>query len=173
MLRPKARQSWPGRRISANSPDCTEGGGKPMGRRDRTDTRSRPQPSRKPPVDEEEQLRLARASKAAGAPAAPRVIELPETMIVRDLARALRVNPIDVIKELMSNGIVAGINQTIDYETAAIVAGEMGFQTQPIRVEEPEADQKAERVGRTLWQTLLQEESPESVKPRPPVVTVL
>ncbi|NLF12966.1 MAG: translation initiation factor IF-2 [Anaerolineaceae bacterium] len=144
-----------------------------MGRRDRTDTRSRPQPSRKPPVDEEEQLRLARASKAAGAPAAPRVIELPETMIVRDLARALRVNPIDVIKELMSNGIVAGINQTIDYETAAIVAGEMGFQTQPIRVEEPEADQKVERAGKTLWQTLLQEESPENVEPRPPVVTVL
>ena len=144
-----------------------------MGRRDRTDTRSRPQPSRKPPVDEEEQLRLARASKATGAPAAPRVIELPETMIVRDLARALRVNPIDVIKELMSNGIVAGINQTIDYETAAIVAGEMGFQTQPIRVEEPEADQKVERAGKTLWQTLLQEESPENVEPRPPVVTVL
>lgn len=144
-----------------------------MGRRDRTDTRSRPQPSRKPPVDEEEQLRLARASKATGAPAAPRVIELPETMIVRDLARALRVNPIDVIKELMSNGIVAGINQTIDYETAAIVAGEMGFQTQPIRVEEPEADQKVERAGRTLWQTLVQEESPENVEPRPPVVTVL
>jgi len=144
-----------------------------MGRRDRTDTRSRPQPSRKPPVDEEEQLRLARASKATGAPAAPRVIELPETMIVRDLARALRVNPIDVIKELMSNGIVAGINQTIDYETAAIVAGEMGFQTQPIRVEEPEADQKVERAGKTLWQTLVQEESPENVEPRPPVVTVL
>ncbi|MDX9832098.1 MAG: translation initiation factor IF-2, partial [Anaerolineae bacterium] len=117
--------------------------------------------------------RLARASKATGAPAAPRVIELPETMIVRDLARALRVNPIDVIKELMSNGIVAGINQTIDYETAAIVAGEMGFQTQPIRVEEPEADQKVERAGKTLWQTLLQEESPENVEPRPPVVTVL
>lgn len=144
-----------------------------MGRRDRTDTRSRPQPSRKPPVDEEEQLRLARASKATGAPAAPRVIELPETMIVRDLARALRVNPIDVIKELMANGIVAGINQTIDYETAAIVAGEMGFQTQPIRVEEPEADQKVERAGKTLWQTLLEQESPANVEPRPPVVTVL
>jgi translation initiation factor IF-2 len=118
-------------------------------------------------------LRLARASKAASAPPAPKVIELPETMIVRDLARALRVNPIDVIKYLMSNGIVAGINQTIDYETAAIVAGEMGFQTQPIRVEEPEVEQKPERTGRTLWQTLGQEEAPENVKPRPPVVTVL
>jgi translation initiation factor IF-2 len=144
-----------------------------MGRRDRTDTRSRPQPSRKPPVDEEEQLRLARAGKTPTSPPASRVIELPETMIVRDLARALRVNPIDVIKELMSNGIVAGINQTIDYETAAIVAGEMGFQTQPIRVEEPETEQKQERAGRTLWQTLVKQEAAENVRPRPPVVTVL
>ena len=40
----------------------------------------------------------------------------------------MEVSPIDVIKELMSNGIMANINQDIDFDTAAIVAGEMGFE---------------------------------------------
>jgi len=103
----------------------------------------------------------------------PRVIDLPDAMTVRDLARALRVNPIDIIKELMANGIVASINQTIDYDTAEIVAGELGFETRPLQVEEPEPEEEPEdRVG-TLWQKLLRSEQEENLKPRPPVVTVL
>jgi translation initiation factor IF-2 len=102
------------------------------------------------------------------------MIELPDTMTVRDLARALRVNPIDVIKELMANGIVASINQTIDYETAEIVASELGFETQPVRIEESEAEaEEGEREVETLWHRLIKEEAPEALKPRPPVVTVL
>jgi translation initiation factor IF-2 len=113
-------------------------------------------------------------SQAGGPPPVPRVIELPDTMAVRDLARALRVNPIDVIKELMANGIVASINQTIDYETAQIVASELGFETQPIRAEEPEAEaEEGARAVETLWHRLIKEEDPEDLKPRPPVVTVL
>ena len=94
-------------------------------------------------------------------------------MTVRELARALRVNPIDIIKELMANGIVVAINQTIDYDTAEIVAGELGFETQPIRAEEPEAEEGGEAPAGTLWQRLAAEEAPENLQPRPPVVTVL
>ena len=94
-------------------------------------------------------------------------------MTVRDLARALRISPIDVIKELMANGIVAGINQTIDYDTAEIVAGELGFETQPIQVEKPEEKEEPEALAKTLWQKLAVSEPPEKLKPRPPVVTVL
>jgi translation initiation factor IF-2 len=101
------------------------------------------------------------------------VIELPDAMTVRDLARALRVNPIDVIKELMSNGIVAGINQTIDYETAEIVASELGFETRPVQFEEPDVDEEGEVGAETLWQQLLQAEPSDKLQPRPPVVTVL
>jgi len=101
------------------------------------------------------------------------VIELPDAMTVRDLARALRVNPIDVIKELMANGIVASINQTIDYDTAEIVASELGFETKPLQPEEPEAREEVEDKGETLRARLLQREAPEDLKPRPPVVTVL
>ncbi len=106
-------------------------------------------------------------------PALPRVIELPDVMTVRDLARALRVNPIDVIKELMANGIVASINQTIDYETAEIVARELGFETRPLQLEAPEPDEEAEERAKTLRQKLIEAEAPEDLQSRPPVVTVL
>lgn len=110
----------------------------------------------------------------AGTAAAPITIELPEEMTVRDLARALRTNPIEVIKELMANGVVASINQTIDYETAEIVAGELGFQTIPIQIDEPEEEaEEALPTFQTLWQQLAETESSEELEPRPPVVTVL
>jgi translation initiation factor IF-2 len=94
-------------------------------------------------------------------------------MTVRDLARALRMSPIDVIKELMANGIVASINQMIDYETAEIVASELGFQTKPVQQERrEEVQEEPERFG-TLWRRLQETEPREKLKSRPPVVTVL
>jgi translation initiation factor IF-2 len=117
--------------------------------------------------------RPARPEPAPSAPPRPRVIELPDALSVRELARALRVNPIDVIKTLMANGIVASINQTIDYDTAEIVAGELGFETAPIQKEEAEPEEQQEPEFRTLWQHFSETEPPEKLKPRPPVVTVL
>ncbi|MGD9317139.1 MAG: translation initiation factor IF-2, partial [Anaerolineae bacterium] len=133
-----------------------------MGQRNTSGVRTRTQPSTRTPSD-----------GASSPPPLPRVIELPDTMTVRDLARALRVNPIDVIKELMSNGIVAGINQSIDYDTAEIVASELGFETRPFQPEVPEVDEAGEEPGETLWHRLLQTEPPDKLQPRPPVVTVL
>jgi translation initiation factor IF-2 len=104
----------------------------------------------------------------------PKVIELPESLTVRDLARSLRVNPIDVIKELMSNGIVASINQTIDYDTAEIVAAELGFDTKPLKPQVSEEEEEEQEGGfQTLWQRLMKSEDPKKLEPRPPVVTVL
>ena len=54
-------------------------------------------------------------------------IELPVSITVRDLAQRMAASPIQVIKILMSNGVMANINQQIDFDTAAIVAAEMGF----------------------------------------------
>ena len=55
------------------------------------------------------------------------LIEIPAFVTVRELATMMGVSPINVIKELMANGLMANINQQIDFETAAIVAGEMGY----------------------------------------------
>ena len=51
-----------------------------------------------------------------------KIIELPASITVRELGMLINVSPIDIIKVLMANGVMANINQQIDYDTAAIVA---------------------------------------------------
>ncbi len=101
-----------------------------------------------------------------------RVIEIPARLTVRELAQLMNVSPIDVIKRLMYDGIIATINQTIDYETAAIVASEMGFEPREEAV--AIAEEEAALTGPTpLWERLYAQEDPAKLRPRPPVVTVL
>jgi translation initiation factor IF-2 len=103
-----------------------------------------------------------------------RVIELPEELTVRDLAKALRTSPIEIIKALMANGIVASINQMIDYETAEIIARVLGLETALIQAEGLAADMETEERGfESLWKRLARGASPADMRPRPPVVTVL
>ena len=112
------------------------------------------------------------ATKEAVAPVS--ALELPETITVRELAHMMRRSPIEIIKVLMNYGIMASINQTIDFDTAAIVGEEMGIQIKPIAppvVEEPQAAEPA--APKTLRQRLLEGESPTDLVPRPPIVTVL
>ncbi|HEY67295.1 MAG TPA: translation initiation factor IF-2 [Thermoflexia bacterium] len=100
-----------------------------------------------------------------------RVVEIPDFLTVRQLAELMDVSPIVVIKELMNAGVMANINQQIDYETAAIVAQEMGFEP---REETPAIPEEVTEEGPTLlWERLYAGEDPAKLKPRPPVVTVL
>ncbi len=101
------------------------------------------------------------------------LIELPAFITVRELAAVMEVSPIDVIKELMSNGIMANINQDIDFDTAAIVAGEMGFEV----VSQAEAAAAVEEVidekDLLAWRRVLAKEDAANLQTRPPVVTML
>ena len=96
--------------------------------------------------------------------AQPRSLVLPETMTVQYLAEVLAQSPIDVIKQLMRNGIMAGMNQVIDYQVATLVTTAFGVRTamaqQPTPAARPVA--VAER----------DEDDPNLIA-RPPVVTVL
>jgi len=71
----------------------------------------------------------------------------------------------------MNNGIMANINQQLDYETAAIVAEEMGFEAQPEAP--PAAVEEVEIIPTPLKERLYEGEAPENLRPRPPVVTML
>lgn len=96
-------------------------------------------------------------------------ITIPEVITVRDLADLLEETPINVIKSLMGNGVLASINQQIDFDTAAIIAAEFGYEAkQPYAELEEEAETEL-----SAWQILLANENPEDLKSRPPVVTVL
>jgi translation initiation factor IF-2 len=102
------------------------------------------------------------------------IIEIPAFVTVRELATIMDASPINVIKELMSNGIMANINQQIDYDTAAIVASEMGFEPVPFREALAEGEEEVERAGAQLvWRQILAEEAEADLQPRPPVITML
>lgn len=96
-------------------------------------------------------------------------IELPGSIVVRDLAQKIGKSPIDLIKKLMSNGVMATINQSVDFDTAAIVVGEYGFEAVPEVVEET----VVETGEIPLWRQMIADEDKSKLKPRPPVVTIL
>ncbi|MDX1436185.1 MAG: translation initiation factor IF-2 [Anaerolineales bacterium] len=98
------------------------------------------------------------------------VIELPASLTVRELADSIDSSPIEVIKVLMGNGVMANINQQIDFDTAAIVAAEMGYEANMLAPETPEAEEVGEIP---FWRQLIADEDPEKLTPRPPVVTIL
>lgn len=88
------------------------------------------------------------------------VISLPSVVSVKELAELVDRPVTAVIAELMKNGVMATINEDIDYETAAIIAGDLGVEVTRAEeaADEPEAPQT--------------EADPDAI-PRPPVVTVL
>jgi len=89
-------------------------------------------------------------------------ILLPESITVKELAEAMKKTAAEVMKKLMSYGVMAAINQQIDYDTAALVAEEFGI--------------TAERLVEVNEEEILFDESedkPEDLKPRPPVVVVM
>ena len=98
------------------------------------------------------------------------VIELPATIVVRELALKIEASPIEVIKILMSNGVMASINQQIDFDTAAIVAAEMGYEA---TLEVPEQTVEEDKGEIPLWRKLIADEDPSKLLPRPAVVTIL
>ncbi|HQM66060.1 MAG TPA: translation initiation factor IF-2, partial [Anaerolineaceae bacterium] len=91
-------------------------------------------------------------------------------MSVRELANELDTSAVQVIKILMSNGVMASINQQIDFDTAAVVATELGYTPQVQQEEEV----KEEETGEVpLWRRVILEEDPAKLVNRPPVITIL
>jgi translation initiation factor IF-2 len=96
-------------------------------------------------------------------------IELPASIVIRDLAQKIEKSPIDLIKKLMSNGVMATINQAVDFDTAAIVVAEYGFEAVPEVIEEAVVE-----TGEVpLWRRMIAGEDEARLANRPPVITIL
>ncbi|MFP4207085.1 MAG: translation initiation factor IF-2 [Wenzhouxiangella sp.] len=97
-------------------------------------------------------------------PVAPvkREVEIPETITVGDLAKLMAVKAGEVIKTLMGMGSMVTINQSLDQDTAILVAEEMGHEARPAE-------------ARDIEQELVAEEADDGMAEvaRPPVVTVM
>ena len=88
-------------------------------------------------------------------------VELPPSITVRQLADILKVEPIKVIKQLMRKGIMANVNQSIDFDTASTTAADFGYNAKSAkeRRASPSRKEKGKRKGK--------------LSVRPPVVTVM
>jgi translation initiation factor IF-2 len=98
-------------------------------------------------------------------------LEIPASISVRDLAQRMDVSPIQIIKSLMGNGVMASINQQVDFDTAAIVAADMGFEAALESVQVVEEEKENGEIP--LWRQLIADEDDSNLVNRPPVVTIL
>jgi translation initiation factor IF-2 len=98
------------------------------------------------------------------------VIDLPRSISVRQLADILNIDAIGIIKQLMRNGIMANINQVIDFETASSVVASFGYKAHLTPIKDQllaSAAEESKRLKRKYGK-----DSADLV-PRPPVVTVM
>ena len=100
----------------------------------------------------------------------PKTIALPAFIAVRDLAQKIDVSAINIIRKLMENGTMVTINQAIDFDTAAIVASEMGYEAV---LESQEAPVEKDLGEVPMWRQMIADEEEKTLSPRPPVVTIL
>ena len=88
-------------------------------------------------------------------------IELSGPLTVKELAEKMGREVSEIIKKLMLLGVMASINQEVDVDTATIVAEEFGVTVTEVEPEEDPTD------------IIEIEDAPETLKPRPPVVTIM
>ena len=94
-------------------------------------------------------------------------VAIPRVLTVKELGDLLGLSPVEVIKDLMKNGVMATINQNIDFDTAAIVAHDLGFEPEQAK------SQGEEEAASAAESDAAEQEDESALQPRPPVVTVL
>ncbi|GIK97535.1 MAG: translation initiation factor IF-2 [Alphaproteobacteria bacterium] len=90
-----------------------------------------------------------------------RDVVIPETITVQELANRMAARGADVIKVLMKMGIMANINQSLDADTAELVAGEFGHRVRRVSAADIEIGLEGDV------------DDPATLRPRPPVVTIM
>ncbi len=89
-------------------------------------------------------------------------VQIPDEIVVGELATRLKVTASEVIKKLFGLGVMANINETIDFDTASLVAEELGAKVE-------------KEVIVTIEERLFEDtpDAPEDLQPRSPVVVVM
>ncbi|WP_347139514.1 translation initiation factor IF-2 [Paracoccus sp. SSK6] len=90
-----------------------------------------------------------------------RDVQLPETIVVSELANRMAERAADVVKTLMKMGMMVSMNQAIDADTAELVIEEFGHKA--VRVSDADVEQVIDTV----------EDRPEDLQPRPPIITIM
>ncbi len=125
-----------------------------------------------PRVSKQENTEEAVAEKAEKKATATKVpvINIPRSIGIRQLADLLQVDSINVIKQLMRNGIMANINQIIDYETASAIVTGFGYKARfrPLKDQQlATAAEESKKLKKSYGKDAA------NLQPRPPIVTVM
>jgi translation initiation factor IF-2 len=100
-------------------------------------------------------------TKITQAAAHKRVVEMGDSITVQNLAEQLSIKAVDVVRKLMSMGQMATINQSLDFDTASLIAGEFKHEVKNVAFKETAVIETEEQ------------DSGESLVQRPPVVTIM
>jgi translation initiation factor IF-2 len=103
----------------------------------------------------------AQKTQITTAKAIKRRVKMDETIVLAELAKRMGIKANEMIGKLMGLGVMATVNQTIDYDTAVLVASEFGYEIERATFEEE-----------TILNTA-SDDAPETLKSRPPVVTIM
>ncbi len=112
------------------------------------------------PEKEEEKKEKPAPPSTAPPKASKRKIKIEEAITVGELSKQMGVKANEVIKKLLLLGLPVTVNQAIDFDTASLVASEFGFEVEKKGFEEEDILHD-------------EEDNPEDLRPRPPVVTVM
>ncbi|MDJ0882679.1 MAG: translation initiation factor IF-2 [Desulfobacterales bacterium] len=102
----------------------------------------------------------AQKTQITTAKAIKRRVKVDEAIVLAELAKRMGIKASEIIKQLMGMGVMATVNQSLDFETATLVAGEFGYEIEKASFEE---------------ETLLkvEQDDPAKLAERPPVVTIM
>lgn len=139
------------KKISFRSKEVVEGedlysGEKVRSKKSRKTAKSKPIKGQKP------EITIPKAIK--------RRIKIDDTIVLSDLAKRMGIKANEMIRQLMALGVMATVNQTIDYDTAVLVASEFNYELERASFEEASVFQ-------------IQTDDPEKLTYRPPVVTIM
>ncbi|MBE3557924.1 MAG: translation initiation factor IF-2 [Ktedonobacteraceae bacterium] len=130
-------------------------------------TSGRPTPARRPSTaaHRAHDQRQATREKITGP------VYIPPQIVVKDLAELLHTTPVEVIKLLIKHSVFASINQVVDYEKAAIVAQDLGFEPHANAPEQSQGGQGERRLSASEAMDLTRRDNNTVVIP--PVVTIM
>lgn len=161
-------------RSGGSAPAPVRGGGATPAPARGTNTRNaRSQQSRGRPQPEEREREREAVLRRPPTPTTTRPVvrprgpvALPPVMTVRELSEATGIGAADILKTMLKAGMIANINQQIDYETAALIMTDFGIET---------VENTPEQMVGIVEdiKEVLRSQPPEEMRPRPPVVTIM
>lgn len=106
--------------------------------------------------------------KSSGASLKTEVLEIGDTISVKELAEKTGVSAAKIIGELMKNGILANINQLLDYETVSLMMGDFGVQIKKKSSEGSADDFLSKDINKIIG-----EDEAEDLETRPAIITIM